>query len=56
MQFELRAFGNGAFRIRARTSAQEDGGFSDTLLSRYGLIHEPEAIEVSDAAVTDGGL
>ncbi len=56
MQFELRAFGNGAFRIRARTSAQEDGGFSDTLLSRYGLIHEPEALEVSDAAVTDGGL
>ncbi|MBR5366595.1 MAG: DUF5110 domain-containing protein [Clostridia bacterium] len=52
MPFELRAFGNGVFRIRA----QRDGAFSDTLLSRYGLIHEPEAKEIADTAVTDGKL
>ena len=50
MSFELRAFGNGVFRIRARI----DGVFSDTLLSRYGLIREPEAMGISDSAVTDG--
>ncbi|MBR5679261.1 MAG: hypothetical protein IKX19_01290, partial [Clostridia bacterium] len=52
MPFELRAFGNGVFRI----CAQRDGAFSDTLLSRYGLIHEPEAKEIADTAVTDGKL
>ena len=52
MQFELRAFGNGVFRIRAR----KNDAFSDTLLSRYGLIHEPEAKEIADMAVTDAGL
>ena len=50
MSFELRAFGNGVFRIHGRI----DGVFSDTLLSRYGLIREPEAMEISDSAVTDG--
>ena len=43
MSFELRAFGNGVFRIRACT----DGVLSDTLLSRCGLIREPEAMGIS---------
>ena len=52
MRFELRAFGNGVFRVRARTG----GGFGESLLSRYGLIHETEPLAVSEAAVSDGGF
>ena len=52
MKFELRSFGGGVFRVRAGF----EGSFSETLLSRYGLIREPEALAVSGAAVTDGAL
>ena len=52
MRFELRALGNGVFRVRAWA----EKGFGESLLSRYGLIHEPPAAAVSDTAVSDGGL
>ena len=52
MQFELRALGNGVFRVRACTA----DGFSESLLSRYRLIREPDVRAVSDSAVCDGRI
>ena len=52
MEFELRALGNGTFRVRAGLG----GEFEESLLSRYHLIHEKEALEVSETAVSDGKI
>lgn len=50
MKTALKAFSGGIFRL----CAGGDGGLYEGLMSRYGLVHEPKAVDCGEQSVSDG--